>query len=897
MRVYRWLLRLVPAPLRREYGDAMEEMFVRRLADTRGFGVWRRGNIWRRELLGLIAFALSERYRQRMQIRRKAGHMDGIGQQMRQAARRLVRTPAFTLAAVLTLALAIGANAAIFAVVQRIVLNPLPYPESDRLVALQHIAPRVNAPPSNAIPVGLYYHYVDRARTLASVALYRTDERTLTGNGEPERISILQVTTSLASVLRVSPALGRWFAEPEGRPGSPQVAILSHGLWMRRYGADPGIIGQSIALSGVPTQIVGVMPASFAFPQPGTDLWVADQISRADGLGLFTHTAVARLRDGAAVEDARTELTGLIADLPQAYPGNPLAVALATTIKFTSMAIPLKEWTIGGISRALWILLAAVGLVLVIACANVANLFLVRSEARQREVAVRRALGAGRLGIARYFLTESALLSVAGGIAGLALAFGAVRLLVAFGPAKLPRLQEVNLDGTGITFTLGVSMLAALAFGAIPLLHGTPLAATLHESGRGNTAARGRHRARRLLMGGQVAFALVVLAASGLMVRSFQNLRDVDPGFNPASALTFRVGLPASEYSTRAAAVRAHHAILDELSALPGVTSASAATGLPLVSLGWGNTLRVEGRPAPEGTIPPLVEFRAVAGEFFEAMGVPRRRGRGIARQEVDRSDQGVVVNQALVDAYFAGEDPIGRRIASSAQGTPWLTIVGIVGNTVTTALNEPQPRAKLYMPMSIAGGPDIAGPLTGPGVLNMSYVVRTATPPLGMLPSMRRAIDQVDPKLAMSQVTTLEDIVDTASAQMAFTMVLLAIAAVVALLLGLIGIYGVMSYIVTQRTGEIGVRLALGETPAAVAVGIVRQGGMVTLAGIAIGLGFAVAGGRFIQSLLYGVSPRDPAVLAATTVTLLAVALLACWLPARRAARLSPIEALRTST
>jgi predicted permease len=900
MRVYRWLLRLAPAPLRREYGAAMEEMFARRLADAGGIGVWRRGRVWRRELLGLIAFALSERCRHRMHARRKAGYMDGIAREIRQATRRLVRTPVFTLAAVATLSLAIGANASIFAVVQRIVLNPLPYPDSDRLVALAHIAPRVNGSPGNSMPVGLYYQYADRARTLASVALYRPDERTITGGGEPERIRVVLVTPSLATVLRVSPTKGRWFTEDEGTLGAPQTAVLSHGFWIRRFGGDAGVVGRSVTLSGVTTHVAGVMPASFAFPGlggPGVDLWLADQMSRAGGLGLFSHNGVARLRDGSTPATAAAELTGLIADLPRAYPGNGLALALANTIKLTSMPIPLKEWIIGRVSRALWIVLASVGLVLLIACANVANLFLVRSEARQREVAVRRALGAGRVGIARYFLTESALLSMAGGIAGLGLAFGAVRLLVALGPASLPRLPEVRLDGLGLVFTLGVSLLTGLAFGAIPLLHGAPLAATLHENGRGNTATRGRHRARRLLMGGQVALALVLLTASGLMVRSFQNLRTVDPGFDARSTLTFRIGLPQGEYGSRAEAVRAHHAILDEISSLPGVIRASAATGLPLAATGWGNTLSVEGRPDPEGTIPPIVQFRAVAGGFVEAMDMRLLRGRAIGRREVDRSDDGIVVNQTLVDAYFPNEDPIGRRIKSSSATAVWLTIAGVVANTPTTALAEPKPQGKLYMPISIAGGPDITGPLTGPSILDMSYVVRTATQPLDMLQAVRRAIDVVDPKLAISQATTLEGLVDTASAQTAFTMVLLAIAAVVSLLLGLVGIYGVMSYIVTQRTGEIGVRLALGETPGAVAAGIVRQGGLVALGGIAIGLAFAIAGGRLMQSLLYGVSPRDPAVLAATAVTLLAIALLACWLPARRAARLSPIEALRTNT
>ena len=355
---------------------------------------------------------------------KKAGPMDGIGQEIRQAARRLVRSPVFTLTAVLTLALAIGANASIFAVVQRVVLNPLPYPDSDRLIELQHGMQRLNVPSGMGMTLGLYYQYSDRSRTLTGVALYRTDDVTLTGDGEPERIRTARGTTTLASVLRVSPALGRWFTEAEGVPGASQVAVLSHGLWRRRYGGDAGILGRPIVLGGVPTAVIGVMPASFAFPDPRVDVWIADPITRTTGFGIFTHTGVARLRDGATIEDARAELNGLIADLPQAYPGDPLARGNGPDVGLFSTTRTLKEATIGGVARALWILLASVGLVLLVACANVANLFLVRSEARQRDVAVRRALGAGSSGIARYFLTESVLISIAAGVVGLALARG-----------------------------------------------------------------------------------------------------------------------------------------------------------------------------------------------------------------------------------------------------------------------------------------------------------------------------------------------------------------------------------------------------------------------------------------------------------------------------------------
>ena len=383
--------------------------------------------------------------------------------------------------------------------------------------------------------------------------------------------------------MRVWPAQGRWFTDAEGAPGAPPVAVLHRVLDALGTAASRASAGRPTG--GVPTAIVGVMPASYAFPDSRVDVWIPEPMSRATGFGVFSHSGVARLRDGATISGARAELTGLIADLPQAYAGVPLASTLAHRFKLQSTAITLKDATVGHVARALWILLASVGLVLLVACANVASLFLVRSEVRQREVAIRQALGAGRPGIARFFLAESALLSIAGGAIGLTIASGAIRLLVAFGPASLPRLEEVRLDGAAVAFTFVVTALAALASGSIPLwrlAHGTPLTVSLHESGRGNTASRGRHRARQLLMGGQVALALVLLVSSGLMVRSFQKLRAVDPGFNAAAALTFRIGLPVRDYPTRAAAVTAHHAIIDRLSSLVGVAAVSASTCLPL---------------------------------------------------------------------------------------------------------------------------------------------------------------------------------------------------------------------------------------------------------------------------------------------------------------------------
>ena len=835
---------------------------------------------------------------------RTGAALERMWQETRFAGRRLARSPAFTLASVLTLALAIGANAAIFAVVERVVLNPLPYPESDRLVVVDHGAERLNLHSGLNFTPGLFYHYSERARTLAGIAIYNTDELTLTGDGPPERVAVVRATPSLASVLQVSPAVGRWFGDKDGTPGALHVAVLSHGLWTRRYGGDANIIGRLITLSGVATEVVGVMGAGYAFPDTRVDVWSPMQLARSQGFGFFGRMSVARLRPDVRAADVQRELNGLIGDLPQAFPGDIQAAGNGREINLFPIVKTLKDATIGGVAYALWILFASVGLVLLVACANVANLFLVRSETRQREVGVRRALGATRAGIVRYFLSESLLLAAAGGVAGVAIAWGAVRFLIAYGPANLPRLHEIKLDGVAVLVAFVVSVLAALAFGAIPLLSGTPLASSLHEIGRANTAGRSRHRSRQILMVGQVALALVLLVSSGLMVRSFQRLRAVDPGFDASSALTFAVGLPERDYPTREAAVAAHHAILGRLSALPGVTTASVTTCLPLTfPFGcFGNTLRVEGRAYSAGAIPPPALFRAVSGGYFETMGMHILRGRGIDRGDVDRHEPIVVINKALAEQFFPNQNPIGQRIASNrpparegeAPARTWLRIVGVVGTTPTFALAEASPLGQLFMPMSIAGGPDIPdSTLTGPNIAVMHYVVRSATP-ASLLPSVRRAVDAVDPKLPLAQVRALQSILDGASAQMAFTMALIVIAAGVALVLGVIGIYGAMSYIVSQRTGEIGIRLALGAEPGTVARMIVRQGSVVAAVGIAVGLAAAAAGSRLIQSLLYGVSPRDPVVFGGVTALLVAVILLACWLPARRAARLSPLTALR---
>ncbi len=822
-----------------------------------------------------------DRYREQRGIR----FVDSLTREMRQAVKRLRRSLGFASAAILSLALAIGANVSIFTVVERVVVHPLPYPDSGRLVMLDFSMPSRNISAGfNSVTARQYFFYADHARTLDALAVYRTEDRTLTDRGTPERIRIARTTPSLAPVLRIAPEAGGWFPAGSVRDTAP-VAVLSHGLWSRRYGADPEILGRTVTLNGVATTIVGVMPASFAFPDSRVDAWIPEPFSPAAGDDSYSFTPVARLRNGATLGNARAEINQLSRQLHALAPNNGYGEIFST-------ALALQDAMVGPIATALWILLASAGVVLLVACANIANLFLVRSEARQREIALRRAIGAGTGGVAGYFFAESAWLSLAGGALGLVAAWYGVRLLAALGPADLPRLGEIHLAPIHVAFTLGLIALAALAFGAVPLARLASSRVDLHDSDRGTTANRRSHHTRQLLMGGQVALALVLLVASGLLFRSFVRLRAVDPGFNPASTLTFQIGLPRSDYPDRQRIVAAHQALLDRLSALPGVTAASATNCVPLSGRGFcgGAPFFVEHDAAPGvNANRPIVAVRPVAASFFDAMGMPLIRGRGLTRGDLESNEPVAVVNDTLARIAFPGQDPLGKRIRLGPHVVAglWFTIVGVVPTTPTIALAEPRPVPKMYVPM-------FATRDVWPAVDVMTYVVRTAVPPLGLTAAVRTALKDIDPRLALAQVRTLQDHLDAAAAPRAFTMVLILIAAGTALLLGVVGIYGVMSYIVSQRTSEIGVRLALGAEPTTVMRMIVRQGGVVACGGMAVGLVIALAGSHVISSLLYGVSPRDPGVFTATTLTLLAVALVACWLPARRAASVDPLVALR---
>ena len=824
---------------------------------------------------------------------RQGWFLPEIFRDLRHALRRLLRSRAFTIAAV-TLGLGIGANTAIFTVVERVILRPLPYLDSDRLLWIDHVAPGIDLPGSIGLSQGVFDYYRARARTFQSLAIYRSRDWTLTGDGAPERLSGVVATPSLAEALLTRPVLGRWFTDDEAQQ-RVRVIVISEGLWRSRFGSDPSILGRTLVLDGTAHEIIGVVPTLLA---PDLQLYGPERIDeqQVQTVGGFNYRGIARLRDGMRVEDVKREMDALIAAIKEAFPNDRIAQEILDGARLGGMPELLKDHEIGAVRRTLWILLGMVGFVLLIACANVANLFLVRSEARQREIAVRRALGAGRSGIVRYFIAESALLSFGGALLGLVLAYGAVQMLVRFGPEDLPRLHEVSMGAASFGWTALLAVFASLLFGAIPLLRtGAALAPTLREGGRGSTVGRARFRARNGLMAMQVALALVLLVGSGLMVRSFLRLRAVDPGFDADNLLTFVVSLNWNDIPDRESAVRFHEGLMERLSALPGVESVGAITCLPFSGSCWGDPLDVRGRPLQPGELPPLAQIRHVLPGYFEAMRMPLLSGRSLDRADFQRRASLVVVSRAFARAYFPGEDAIGKQVGlmfgADVENGPrpdsaWYTIVGVVDDTPVENLAEPNRFPLIYFPALGRAAGDTHG---------MSFAVRSRVDPLSLVGAARDAAAEINGNVALGSVTSMQRTVEENTSRMAFTMMLLLIAGGVALILGAVGIYGVISYVIGQRRSEIGVRLALGARPSDVSAMVLRQSGGVVIIGLGVGLAAAFGSSQLMKSLLFHVSAADPITYGAVTSFLLAIAAMASWIPARRAAALDPTTALRS--
>jgi len=820
--------------------------------------------------------------------------MTAFARPFRLAARRLVRTPVFSLTAVVTLAIGIGANALIFSVVNGVLLEPLPFAEPDRLVGVWHTAPGLGWDVINQGPA-TYLLYREEGRAFEDIGMWDDTSVSITGLAEPERVEALLVTDGTLPVLRVVPQLGRRFTPADDSPGTPETVMLTHAYWQRAFGGAPDAVGRVLQVDGRPREIIGVLPPGFQLLTTHPAVVLPMRIDRSEVfVGNFSYQAIGRLKPGTTIEQANADITRLIPLLPDRFPMPPgFTREMLEGARLGPLVRPLAEDAIGDVGRVLWILFGTVAIVLLVACANVANLFLVRAEGRQQELAIHMALGAGWSRLAGALLSESLLLGLAGGALGLALAAGGLQLLVAIEPGRLPRLENVSIDPVVMLFTAVVSVAGGLLFGVIPVLkYARPqLSTALKEGGRGSSDGRERHRARNGLVVAQVALALVLLVGSGLMVRTFVGLRHVDPGFTrPEDVLTFRVSIPSAVAEDPAEAALMHEQIVRRLQAIPGVSSVGPTSSVTMDGWDSNDPIFVEDFPAPEGQIPKLRRYKWIAEGYFETMGNPVVAGRGITWADIHDRASVAVVSENLAREYWP--DPaqaLGKRIRPTPTD-PWREIVGVVGPERDEGVTEPAPTI-VYWPMAIDH-------FWEPGLRvqrNLAYAVRSsrlAEPTF--FKEIQEAVWSVNPNLPVANVRTLQQLLDRSMARASFALVMLGVAAAVALVLGLVGIYGVIAYIVTQRTREIGIRMALGARQEDVRRLFLRHGVLLTGVGLIVGLAVAIPLTRLMSALLFGVSPVDPLTYATVSVGLAGVALLACYLPARRAAGVDPAVALR---
>jgi predicted permease len=813
----------------------------------------------------------------------------------RLAARRLGRAPAFTAITVLTLAIAIGTNTAIFSVIDGVLLKGLPYPEADRLVGVWHSAPAIGLPKLNMSPSS-HFTYRQENRVFEDIAMWNDGGVNVTGQGDPERVDGLLVTYSMFPILRVSPAAGRIFGPGDDEIGSPDTVMLSYGYWQRKFGSDRGAIGQRIMVDGKAREIVGVLPRNFRFLDLDADLVFPMRFDRSKlFVGNYGFQSVARLKPGVTLKQANADLARMIPMVMDRYP----FPGGFTRQSFESARIgpdvhPLKEDVVGDVGKVLWLLMGTVGIVLLIACANVANLFLVRAEARQQEFNVRAALGAGWGRLAREALLESVGLAVAGGVLGVGIAYAGLRLLVALAPSNLPRLGNVAIGPAPLLFTLVVSVFAGVLLGWVPMLRFAKLnlGTALREGGRALSDAKGRHRARNILAVAQIAMALVLLISAGLMLRTFRALQRVDSGFaRPSELLTFRIPVPQPKGVAAAQIARTHQRILERLSQIPGVAQVAAASEMSLNNDGEHDPILIEQFPTPPGVLPKLRVYRFISPGYFAAAGNPILAGRDITWQEVEQRRRVVLVSENFVRQYWKSPaEALGKRVRNSPESA-WREIVGVVRGEHADGIDKPEPQI-IYWPLINEDMWDKDASIRGA----FSYAVRSPRAgTAGLLTEARQAVKAVDATLPITGVRTMQQVIDRSMARTSFTMIMLGIASGMALLLGLVGIYGVISYSVAQRTREIGIRVALGAEHGAVCRMFVRHGAILAAAGLAIGLIAAVVLTEWMSSLLFGVQATDPITYAALGLVLLAATLLASYVPARRATAVDPATALRS--
>jgi putative ABC transport system permease protein len=809
--------------------------------------------------------------------------METLWQDVKFGARMLAKGRGFTVVALLTLALGIGANSAIFSFVNAILLRPLPYPDADRLVFLTEWSEQV---PEMSFSLANFADLRDQNRVFDAVVAFRGQNYVLTGGPEPERLNGRQVTAGLFPTLGITPVLGRAFTPEEDRPGGDRVVLLSDGLWTRRFGRDPSVLGRSLVLNDEPYTVVGVMPGKLHGSWRQSDVWTSlgrleDTLGgpkeRGNHPGVYV---IGRMKGGTTLAQARAEVEGIGRRLAEEYP--------ASNARQSMTVQPALDALVGDLKPALLILLGAVAFVLLIACANVSNLLLARAQTRHKEIAVRTALGAGRGRVIRQLLVESLLLSLAGGALGLALAFAGVRGLIALSPASTPRIEDVGVDASVLVFTLAVSLATGVVFGLLPALQTAraDTAEALKEGGR-SSSAPGRHRVRALLVVSEVSLALVLLVGAGLLLKSFWRLLAADPGFDAERVTTMTVNLPGARFDDPAKSRRFFDRVRDEMRAVPGVES--FATTAPLLGH-WQTSFTVEGRPEPPPGQRPSTDITRVSPEYFRTMGVRLLAGRTFTEQDREDKPSVCVIDETMAKAQWPGEDPLGKRLRLGGGGhgpeNPWMTVVGIVGHVKNYGVDQ-ESRVETYVPA--------AQMPVGFGVI----VVRTAGDPGSVTAGIRRAVEAVDKDVPVFAVRPLADIVADGRAEKRLAAQLLGAFAALALVLAAIGIYGVMSQSVNQQTVDIGIRVALGARRADILKLVVGQG--MALAGIGVGLGLLLALSlafglaSALHAVLFHVSRTDPPTYTLVPLLLTTVALLACYLPARRALRVDPIRALRS--
>jgi putative ABC transport system permease protein len=819
--------------------------------------------------------------------------LERLYQDVRFALRVLRKSPGFTAVAVLTLALGIGASTAVFSLLNAVLLKPLPYPQSERIVFPWRLAPQGLDTGYEKNPWARidFLFFSQQSKTFASWGAFESDSFNLTGAGEPVRLDGLRASAGFFPSLGVAPALGRAFTDEEDHPGHEHEVILSDTLWREKFSADPNVLGRSLDLNGFAYTVVGVMPRGFDFPHanempasftfaPHVQLWVPLALNRGPLVpGEDSELAVVgRLNPGVTFAQAQAELAVLARRLETQIPNAKGA--------FDSMLTPIADQVSGSMRRPLLLLLAAVAVVLLIACSNVASLLLTRSIGRKREFTLRSALGAENSRLVRQLVTESLVLATIGGLSGIFLAEFSLYFLKIFGPSSIPRLAEVSLDVRVFFFALGLTVLTGVLFGLVPSIAAARanLASSLKEGGqRSGTSAAGQ-RTRNFLLVSQIALALVLIVAAGLLTRTFFQLLAVDPGFRPERVLTFELSLPASKYTDQDHIVSFYSEALRKIQSLSGVQAAGVTEVIPMDGATEDTALRIPGRLITSRRDIPFSNYTIVSPGYFSAVGNPILRGREFQESDTAVSEPVTIINEAMAKKYWPGQDPIGKQVGPGSPRYPVATIVGIAANVKRLSLRE-SPPPEMYV---------VYTQKVWPSMVTMDVVVRTTQAPASIVPGARDAIRSIDPDLPLANIKPLSDVVADSMSQARFSALLLTAFGALALILATIGMYGVISYSVAQRTQEIGIRMALGAQPRSVLEMVIGQGARLALAGIAIGLIAAFGVAKLIGSFLYGVQPGDPLTFAAVSALLLAVALLACYIPARRAMRIDPMIALR---